>query len=105
VKKSAHKRRALAAAAVCAAVVLGSGGAAVAGEITGSGEPTPAGDKAKSLCAFSGLEDFDLEAPVDPGVTQSWGQIIRVAGPLGGANSVLTPFGEEGCNARDYPNK
>jgi hypothetical protein len=98
-KKSA--RRTLGAAAICAAVVLGSGGSAFAGEITGSGKPTPAGTNAKSLCAFSGLED----EPHSPGTTQNWGQIIRVAGPLGGANSVLTPFGEEGCNAHLYPNK
>jgi hypothetical protein len=103
--KSARKTKKLAAVALCAGIVLGSSGSALAGEITGNGKPTPARDNAKSLCAFSGLEDFDLEAPVDPGVTQNWGQIIRVAGPLGGANSVQTPFGEEGCNAHQYPNK
>ena len=39
-----------------------------------------------------------------PGVTQNWGQIIKAFGPMGGANPVLTPFGEEGCNAHMYPN-
>ncbi len=98
-------RKAMVAAVVTAALVVGTGSAALAGERTGNGKETPAGDKAKSLCAFSGLEDNDFEAPVEPGVTQNWGQIIKVAGPLGGANSVLTPFGEEGCNAHLYPNK
>ena len=93
------------AVAICAAVVLGSGGAAFAGERAGNGEPTAGPDHAKSLCVFSGLEDFNFDGPVVPGVTQNWGQIIKVAGPLGGANSVLTPFGEEGCNAHLYPNK
>ena len=86
------------------AVVLSSGTAG-AGEITGNGNETPAGEKARSLCAFSGLDDMDFESPVVPGVTQNWGSIIREAGPLGGANSVQTPFGEEGCNANLYPNK
>ena len=104
-RMSAKKRAMGAAAAVGLAVVLGSGGIAHAGEITGNGKPTAGPDHAKSLCTFSGLEDNDLESPVVPGVTQNWGQIIRVAGPLGGANSVQTPFGEEGCNAHLYPNK
>ena len=62
------------AAALCAAVVAGLGaGAAQAGEIKGppyQGAPvpggianetntTPAGQTAHSLCAFSGLNDFD----------------------------------------------
>jgi hypothetical protein len=76
---------------------------ASAGERTGTGEETPAGDKARSSCAFSGLEDHDFEADVEPGVTQNWGQIVRFEGPLGGANDV--EFIEEGCNANTYPNK
>jgi hypothetical protein len=98
-------RKAIVGAVVAAGLVLSSGGAALAGERTGNGKETPAGDKARSACAFSGLEDNDFESPVVPGVTQNWGQIIKVAGPLGGANSVQTPFGEEGCNAHLYPNK
>ena len=62
------------AAALCAAVVAGLGAsAALAGEIKGppyQGAPvaggigndtntTPAGARAHSLCAFSGLNDFD----------------------------------------------
>jgi hypothetical protein len=98
-------RRMVAGAALAAAFVVGSAVPALAGERGGNGAETPAGDKARSACAYSGLEDWDFEAPVVPGVTQNWGQIIREAGPLGGANSVLTPWGEEGCNAKAYPNK
>ncbi len=82
-----------------------SGSVALAGERTGNGKQTPVGERAASACAFSGLEDNDFLAPVEPGVTQNWGQIVRVAGPMGGANSVEGPFGEEGCNAHLYPNK
>ena len=91
-------------AASMAAVAL-TAGAAFAGERTGNGGDTPAGQNARSLCAFSGLEDNDGGA-VQPGVAQNWGQIVRVAGPLGGANSTFVPGeGEIGCNAHLYPNK
>jgi hypothetical protein len=65
-------------AAIAAIALVGSGGAAVAGEITGQGRGTPilAGDGpsdrvghfavAPSECAFSGLEDS-----VGPGTTQT----------------------------------
>lgn len=89
---------------LCAATVLGSGTAAFAGERTGTGTPTQGPDHARSLCVFSGLEDFDFEAPVDPGVVQNWGDTKREFGLTGGANSVVTPFGTEGCNAHLYPN-
>jgi hypothetical protein len=82
-----------------------SGSVAFAGERGGNGEATPIRDTAASACAFSGLDDMDFEAPVEPGVVQNWGAIIREAGPLGGANSTITPFGEDGCNAHAYPNK
>ena len=39
-----------------------------------------------------------------PGTTQNWGTIIRDAGPLGGANDTIGPFGPDGCNAVMYPN-
>ncbi|MGQ0831334.1 MAG: hypothetical protein ACT4OV_06615 [Microthrixaceae bacterium] len=93
------------AVALCAAVALGSGSAAFAGERAGTGAPTAGPDHARSLCVFSGLEDFDFEAPVDPGVVQNWGHVKKAFGLTGGANSVQTPFGEEGCNAHLYPNK
>ena len=59
----------LVAVAVCVFALLGSGNA-FAGERGGNGEQTGAPDHAGSICAFSGLEDFDFEAPVQPGVTQ-----------------------------------
>jgi hypothetical protein len=42
---------------------------------------------------------------VSPGTVQNWGHVKHPAGLTGGANSVQTPFGEEGCNAHLYPNK
>ena len=79
---------------------------ALAGERGGSGKETPIRDASASACAFSGLDDQDFEAPVQPGVVQNWGAIVSEAGGhLGGASSVETPFGEEGCNAHLYPNK
>jgi hypothetical protein len=90
---------------VCAAVVLGAGSAAFAGEIAGNGAGTAGPAHAASLCVFSGLEDFDLLEPVQPGVVQNFGQLKHAFGIPGGADSVQTPFGEEGCNAHLYPNK
>jgi hypothetical protein len=104
-RMSAKKRVLGAAAAVGLAVVLGSGGVASAGEVTGNGKPTAGPDHARSLCVFSGLEDNDFEAPVEPGVVQNWGHTKKAFGLTGGASSVATPFGEEGCNAHLYPNK
>jgi hypothetical protein len=83
-------------------MVLGPATAAFAGERGGNGEATPIRDTANSACAFSGLEDNDFESPVDPGVTQNWGQIVSGAGGhLGGAADV----GGDGCNAHLYPGK
>lgn len=107
-KGSKMRRPMLLGIAVGTVIVLGSAGGAFAGERGGSGKETPAGDKARSLCAFSGLEDMDFEAPVDPGVVQNWGHIpkeIRDMFSVRGAAEVATPFGEEGCNANLYPNK
>ena len=71
------RRPVLLGIAVGAVIVLGSAGGAVAGERGGDGHETPAGDKARSLCAFSGLDDMDFEAPVQPGVVQNWGTIPK----------------------------
>ena len=82
--------RRLAAIAVCTAAVVGVGaGSALAGEITGNGKPlwintTDPNARhdlhGKSECAFSGLDDPDVD-PVtgedDFGRTQSWGQVGR----------------------------
>ena len=67
----------LVGAALCAAVVLGMGGSAFAGEITGSGKGGPGGggqpaatlNGHASECAFSGLND-DLTSDVK---TQNFG--------------------------------
>jgi hypothetical protein len=44
-------------AALCVATMIGAGSTAAAGEVTGNGKSTPAGGRASSACAFSGLED------------------------------------------------
>ena len=101
-------KKALVGAAICAALIFGSSGAAFAGENNGNGDPTGAPDHARSLCVYSGLEDGDGGGPSGPGVTQNWGQIpqeLRKAWSTRGAAVVSTPFGEEGCNAHLYPNK
>ena len=68
-------------------------GSASAGEMTGSGKWIAGSDSAplngKSDCAYSGLNDnYVLGNPIPDvdGFTrpQSWGQVIRNAGPLGG---------------------
>lgn len=54
------------------------GGTAFAGERGGSGKPTPINDyRAGSICSFSGLDDNDFEAPVEPGKTQTFGGELR----------------------------
>jgi hypothetical protein len=81
---------ALVAAAALATVAAGS---AFAGEITGSGKWIAGSESAplngKSDCAYSGLNDnYVLGNPVPDADgftrTQSLGQVIRNAGPLGG---------------------
>jgi len=77
-------KKTLVAALLCSASVVGvSAGSAFAGEVTGQNRGTPlqagAGPAERvgkavvnpSHCAFSGLEDFDGAAPVQPGVTQT----------------------------------
>jgi hypothetical protein len=101
-------RRILVGAAICAAVVLGLSTAASAGEVTGGGRGGPAGDgvtgmvaNGNSPCGFSGLEDD----PLDPGTVQNWGHTKDFVGGGGAAGPIETPFGEDGCNARDFGRK
>jgi len=63
------------AGAVLAASVIGVGGTAFAGEITGNGKPTQGPAHANSICAFSGLEDGDGAGFPGPGGAppQNWG--------------------------------
>jgi len=69
-------------ASIGAVVLSLSAGAALAGEITGNGkslEPL----HARSICAFSGLNDDPLGLDPEngpPGRVQSYGQIIREVG-------------------------
>ena len=68
-------------------------GSAFGGEITGNGKWIAGSESAplngKSDCAYSGVNDnYVLGNPVPDADgftrTQSWGQVIRNAGPLGG---------------------
>jgi hypothetical protein len=77
-------------AAACAVALTGLGaGSALAGEITGTGTWIAGSPDAplngNSECAFSGLNDDNL--PTDA-IAQSFGQIVKVAGPLGGVPGV-----------------
>ena len=54
------------ACVVALGLVLGSGGAAMAGEVNGNGEDIPGAAKSASECAFSGQDTLDaIENPVD----------------------------------------
>jgi hypothetical protein len=84
----AHRRIArfgLAAAATVLALSL-SVSAALAGEITGTGkslEPL----HAHSICAYSGLNDDPTGIDPEngpPGRVQSFGQVVKMLGPIGG---------------------
>jgi len=78
--------------AVTALATVGVG-SAFGGEITGNGKWIAGSESAplngKSDCAYSGVNDnYVLGNPVPDADgftrTQSWGQVIRNAGPLGG---------------------
>jgi len=90
-------KRRLLAVAVCAAAIPGlSAGSAFAGEVTGNGKDTPIRDGvAKSECAFSGLDDVDPDPFTH---TQSWGQLVKLSGPMGGVPGVA-------CNGHLSPQK
>ena len=78
-------RKVTMATAVCAVALVGAGGgAALAGEVTGSGESTGGPTHANSICVFSGLND-DPDAPLDGsgpngpgGVAQAYGQDVKL---------------------------
>jgi len=93
VKKSPGKR--LFAVAVCAAGIVGMGAtAATAGEVTGNGKPLPV--NGKSICAFSGQNDEFQEGDLGAPRVQSFGQIVRVVGPMGGVpGDACNPNGGE----------
>jgi hypothetical protein len=90
------RKRALAAAAVCALAVGVSASAAFAGEVTGTGAETAGPEHANSICVFSGQNDdptapLSLDFAVAPngpgGIAQSYGQKVK----LGLAPQVFNP--------------
>lgn len=107
------KNRTFIGGAICVASVVGVGSSAFAGESTGSNRGGPAGDgvtgavdHGNAPCLCSGLEDND-GAGTDPssGETQNWGHTKDFVGGGGANGPIITPFGEDGCNARDYERK
>ncbi len=76
-----------------AAAALGFvAGPASAGEVTGTGKPTPATSNAHSICVFSGLEDGDDDddGVPDPGAVygpgappQNWGHVKQFLRSVG----------------------
>lgn len=79
-------RKVAAMAAVAALVSLGGASMASAGEVKGNGGSTPIQRfQAGSICAFSGLDDgTESGQGVQPGVTQSWGQVVKGFATTGG---------------------
>lgn len=60
-----------------AALLIGGAGAAQAGEVNGNGDPVPAVEHAKSICAFSGQNDEPEAEFPEGGRVQSYGQLVR----------------------------
>ena len=88
-------KKKIAGLAICAAALLAGAGTAHAGEITGNGKLTPVNQyTANSICSFSGQNDSP--DPTDPfeGRVQSFGQIVKLVGPIGGI---------PGTECRGYP--
>lgn len=85
-------------AATAAMLLVSTAAMASAGEVTGNGRPIEV--QGASICAYSGLDDVDLDAGEIPGKpetddfgrTQNFGQIARyVQGPMGGAGDACRP--------------
>ena len=92
----------IAGAGVAAALVLGAGGTAFAGEVTGApgpdgfatGKPTPiASYVANSICAFSGLNAYHPGKEGEyPGHVQNYGVIVAEGG------KAFVPSPGDACN-------
>ncbi|MDQ3690753.1 MAG: hypothetical protein M3406_12120 [Chloroflexota bacterium] len=69
----------IAAALSATALLIGlSAGSVLAGEVTGTGEPTPVnGYVMKSICAFSGQNDGNPPPGRTAAHVQNWGQISK----------------------------
>ncbi|HEX5727940.1 hypothetical protein [Microbacterium sp.] len=95
-------KKTLACAAICAALILGTSGAAFAGEVNGNGKDTRGPANANSECVYSGLEDGSEGGTAGPGNVQNWGHAkdseFVLEAPRG-ASDVVTVFGPAGCNA------
>lgn len=76
----------LATGAFVGAMMAGGAGTALAGEVTGQdpAESTGAREHANSICAFSGQNDDPSEGFPHGGRVQSFGQIVKQIGPIGG---------------------
>lgn len=92
--------RKLIAGAALALIASGVGGTAFAGEVGGSGKPTPVKTRgvAASICAYNGLDDgSESGRPPTPGVVQSFGSIVAgMAHEAGGASSFAHMIHDEG---------
>ena len=105
-------RKPLAAAALAAAFLVATGGAASAGEITGNGKTTPInGFRAGSICSFSGQNDDPTGGgdPFQDGRTQNWGHVLDDAKAFigdgdNGANELASMINAEGpgTNCRGF---
>lgn len=72
------KNRIGVALGTAALLVALSAGSALAGEVTGNGDPTPiSGYQANSICAFSGLNDGEPPEGRTAAHVQNWGQIPK----------------------------
>ncbi|SFS00005.1 hypothetical protein SAMN04487846_1332 [Microbacterium sp. cf046] len=95
-------KKTLVGAAICAALIFGSSGAAFAGEVNGNGDPTGGPGHARSLCVYSGLEDGEEGGEAGPGNVQNWGHVpqeLRKQWSSRGASYVSVPGeGNVGCN-------
>jgi len=77
-------KKLLAVAGVAGVALMMTGGTALAGEVTGKGNPTPIdGYRAGSICSFSGLNDDPTGGgtgdPFEVGKVQNWGAALNVA--------------------------
>lgn len=77
-RHTSTKSRFTLAVAAAALLVSLSVGSALAGEVTGNGDPTPvSGYVMNSICAFSGLNDGEPPEGRTAAHVQNWGQIDK----------------------------
>ena len=87
----------LAALLAAGMLSLAIAGPALAGEITGNGNPTAGPEHANSICVYSGKNDAPgnpLNIPEAGGPSQSYGQLVRlgvIANFFGATPKTLNP--------------